>query len=218
MDSGRRIVITYLLEDIAHRNFLTSVVQRIAKDSGVKPGQLEHNVESPGALKKRVSRLKRLASTAQRPRRSKPLAQDTLCDILIVAMDSNCMGLGKRRAALRKLLSGLAHPPADCVVFAIPDPHVELWYLADGRAFNAVFGKGAAPKRPQHKCGKDRYKDILARSLAEMGIRSRLGGPEYGDEIAQELDFSVLSDTDRGFKEFADDLRRAFRQVQSASE
>jgi hypothetical protein len=81
-----------------------------------------------------------------------------------------------------------------------------------------VFGKGAAPKRPQHKCGKDRYKDILARSVAETRIRSRLGGPEYGGEIARAVDLSVLSDADKGFKRFADDLRRAFKQVQSASE
>ena len=107
----------------------------------------------------------------------------------------------------------------DRLVFAVPDPHIERWYLADQRAFNEAVGPAAAPEMPRYKCEQDFYKQLLLDRFAAANVSTLSVGPEFGRPIADKIDFKALERADRkGFKKFTDDLRRAFKQVQLPSE
>jgi hypothetical protein len=204
-----KITITYFMEDAAHEAFMRSIVQRIAKQEGIT--RVSSDVRSArggfkmiGVFKSFVREYSELLWSLDR--------------VLVVIRDCNCMTHNKRLKELKEPLIGLGLGVEDRVVFGLPDPHIERWYIADQRAFNQVIGAHAAPPVPRVKCGKNAYKNILRQALETAGIKSRSGGSEYGGPIAAVVNTDDLQKADHSFKRFADDLRRAFKQVQSASE
>ncbi|MFQ5823667.1 MAG: hypothetical protein ACE5JB_06390 [bacterium] len=42
----------------------------------------------------------------------------------------------------------LTHPLRNRVVYAVPDPHIERWYIMDQRAFKNGIGSNWAPDLP----------------------------------------------------------------------
>lgn len=92
------------------------------------------------------------------------------------------------------------------LVFAIPNPHIERWYLEDQGAWVQVL-PGARAKKIKYKCERDRYKNELKKAIRAAGVEPLLGGAEYGEEIAKALNSQQL---DRSFQDFWRDLRREF--------
>ncbi|MFQ5729854.1 MAG: hypothetical protein ACE5GN_05800 [Waddliaceae bacterium] len=132
-------------------------------------------------------------------------------DLLIVAVDGNCKGHNEKIKELEKCL-GAKHPLRDKVVYAVPDPHIERWYLMDQRAFKEGLGINKAPALPGYKCKKDYYKQILNETLLQSNINALLGGAEYAENIVGKIEkLETLIRQDRGVQDFVDGIRRLLR-------
>ena len=204
-----RITITYFMEDVAHEAFIRPIVQRIAQEEGI--GRVLSDVRCArcgysaiGQFRTFVEGYSHLLWAPDR--------------MLVVVRDCNCMKYNERLKEMKAPLTDMGLGSDDRVVFALPDPHIERWYIADQNAFNDVVGPRTAPPMPRRKCGKNYWKNILHKALEIAGIKSRSGGSEYGGRIAATVNVSDLEGADRSFKKFANDLRRAFRRLQSTSD
>ncbi len=71
--------------------------------------------------------------------------REPFIEILVVALDSDCDAAGKRRDALRA-----ADGFAGKIVLAIPEPHVERWFLLDPQA-PARHGRRRRCSSPRHE-------------------------------------------------------------------
>jgi hypothetical protein len=75
---------------------------------------------------------------------------------------------------MRKQKVGVPH-----LVCAVPDPHIERWYLEDQRALKAVL-PGARPPKLSYRCERGRYKQARRQAIRDAGVEPLLGGAEYG--------------------------------------
>jgi hypothetical protein len=131
--------------------------------------------------------------------------RENLPELVMVATDANCQGFRKRRKQFQKT----AEPIHDQVVFAVPDPHVERWLLLDSAAFKQVLGKACAA--PDQKCGRDRYKNLLAQAVVQSGATPLLGGMEYAQDIVRVMDLEAMQKQDESLGALLDELHRHFR-------
>lgn len=197
----RQIYICYFLEDIAQEGFLKALVSRLLKEKGIPPDCLLHDVRNAsGGRGKALGELRRfLMDISRQP------------DVLVVAIDGDCRGYREMREEIQRTVKQAEYPgPVAC---AVPDPHMERWYLADPDAFQRVLS--VRPECPAYKCERDRYKQALKEALRQAGIVAPLGGVEYGEEIAWSMDIFQVGKADRGFKHFVDDLYEATRALWS---
>lgn len=126
-------------------------------------------------------------------------------DTVVVAIDANCQGVNERR----KIVEQRAGPLRERLLMAIPNPHVERWYMLDGRAFKRLVGRGC--RAPDQKCEKDRYKRLLNLAIREAGVEPLLGGVEYAADLANAMDLERASRSDREFNHFLHDARRRMK-------
>jgi|LJSS01.1.fsa_nt_gb hypothetical protein len=181
-------------EDIAHERFIKALIQRAGAEKNVavqiKVLNATHGSKVWNEFRQYLRELK--AGTA------------SLLDILVVVMDGNCQTAAKVRKDIEEevMKVGLTIPHLIC---AVPDPHIERWYLEDQHAFKKVLPK-VQPRKLRYKCERDRYKRALVEAIRAADIEPLLGGAEYGEEIAQDLDPAKL---DRSFRAFWKDLGAA---------
>ncbi len=199
------ITIGYFLEDVGQERFLVALVERVAKERGVPPDLLRHDKRNAtGGQGKALSELRRFLRDVSRER-ERPF------DLLVAAIDGNCQGYAKRRKEIQATVKRSGY--LGSVVCAVPDPHIERWYLADSSSFRQALGTTVAPEVPPYKCERRRYKEALRRAVYQTGAVAPLGGPEYGHDIARALDFYVVGEADAGFKHLIDQLRAALDQL-----
>ena len=128
--------------------------------------------------------------------------QVSIPDMVVVALDANCKGINEGRDHIQRSVGeGLRN----LVVPAIAEPHIERWFLLDGRAFKKVLGRGC--ETPQEKCEKDRYKKRLVDEILKAGVDPPLGGIEYAEDLAYEMDLKSAGIIDPAFRDFIEDLR-----------
>ena len=179
------IVLGYFLEDIAHAWFLQTLIERIATEQNIPRIALRHELRNvTGGAGTALSELRAFVRDVQR-------SQAYTFDVLIVAIDSNCHRYVERRNQIQHVIEQSRYPGS--VVFAIPDPHIERWYLEDARALQQVLQSDVLPQVPAYKCERDLYKQALRQALKEAGVIALLGGAEYGDDIANAIDLYKLS-------------------------
>lgn len=191
-----KVKVGYFLEDVGQERFLTSLVERVAQEKHF--GKIEHEVRNATGGRGRVlSELRKFL---------RELGQSPLdLDLLVVAIDGNCKSYQKVRKEIHKMVQrSRCHIPVVC---AIPDPHIERWYLADEEALKQVLNIQSVSSLPPYKCERGRYKRALRQTVQNVGIIPPLGGIEYGADIANTLDFYKVGKVDAGFKHFIDDLR-----------
>ena len=181
-------------EDFAHREVIGALVRRLAEEADV-----DIELDWRNAIGGRPQLIGEFRRFLRDLRRQSGLGPD----IVIVATDANCAGLGRREREIPT--PGLACP----VVKAIPDPHIERWLLLDGAAFKAVFGAGC--DAPDMKCARDRYKERLVRAIQGAGTIPNLGGIEYAADIIRAMDLERAGQADKSFRHFTDGLRSVFR-------
>ena len=99
------------------------------------------------------------------------------------------------------------------MILAIPDPHIERWLLLDGAAFKTVFGKGC--DAPDQKCDRNRYKQRLIEAIHATGTIPILGGIEYAEDIIQQININRVTQVDRSFRRFVEELRDTFQSWQT---
>lgn len=196
-----KIRLGYFLEDVGQEAFLISLVSRIAGESGIVPAVLVHDPRSVvGGLGKAISELRRFLLDVRRGHVSP-------YDILIVAIDGNCQGYAAKRDEIRRVAEQAGYRGA--IVCAVPDPHIERWYLVDVDSLRRVLETDVQPDVPANKCERGRYKAALRAVFRQARLIAPLGGAEYGSEIAASLNLYAVGKHDPGFKHFVDDLTAA---------
>ena len=192
-------------EDDGHTALLSPLIERLAGDEGLQVTISERNSAGGAGMVLRSLRSYLLDLNAGR---------EEFLDILVVARDGNCSGFTARHGEITKHVKALY---AGSLVVAVPDPHIEVWYLADPRAPSRALGGDAVAKVPTHKCERHRYKRALREAFREVGIFPVAGGVEYGSDIAGQMDLNGACRDDRSLGRFVDDLRSALRVAGSSS-
>lgn len=194
MTDAAPVRIAALGEDFAHRKVIDALISRVAADLGIPVRSDWRNARrGHGQV---VKELKEYLRDLRR--------QGNWPDLVVVATDANCKGLNARSRQL---------PVDDCpvpVVLAISDPHIERWLLLDGAACREALGHGCAA--PDHKCERDRYKQVLIRAVLDAGIQPSLGGIEFAADIIRAMDLERAARSDVALKRFLDDLRTALER------
>jgi len=190
------IQVTYFLEDIAHEKFIRALVWRVA--SGIPLKEDVRNATYGGRVWFELKQFLRELKADLFP----------IPDVLIVAIDGNCNKASWVRKQIEEEVqrAGISLPFLIC---AVPDPHIERWYLEDQQALSKVL-PGAKTRKLKYKCERDRYKAALKEAIRSAGLEPILGGAEYGEEIALVLEPQRL---DRSFKVFWKDLTYAFTRL-----
>jgi len=206
-----KIQILYFLEDRAQDGFIKAIVERIAKEESIPTSSLITDIRSSERGGSRsVKEFKKFLKDSE-----KTGTEDI--DFLVVAIDGNCKGYGGRTRELEKCVKP-GHPFENRVIYAVPDPHIQRWYIIDQRALKDGVGLNKAPDLPPYKCRQDYYKQVLNQALKDSGVDSLFGGAEYAEMIVDRIDLDLLSGQNAGFQAFIEDLRRAFREFKKRSE
>lgn len=198
---AEKITVGYFLEDIAHERFIKALVERIAADRGLQSGDLIHDVRNATRGSVALREFRRFLRDCVRRR-------EDAFDLIVVAMDGNCTGYVEKREQLLALKEQAGY--GGRVVCAIPNPHIERWYMADAESCRQALRAANPPQCPAYKCEKRRYKRALVEAIRSTGVESLLGGAEFGAEIAQAMDLYRAGQVDNALGHFMDDLRDAF--------
>jgi hypothetical protein len=197
------IRVGYFLEDVAQESFITTLTERIATRVGFSEDDLKHDPRSAvGGHGTVTSELRRFLLDVRRGIEGIP-------DLLVVAIDSNCSGCVAKRNEIDHIVQQTEYPGT--VVHAIPDPHIERWYVADPDALAVAIEADVYPEVPPHKCERGHYKQVIGQTLSQAGIVAPLGGAEYGPEVANALDLYTVCKADSGFRHFVDELQGALQ-------
>ena len=192
------LAIGYFLEDIAHERLLTSLVERMAERLGLA---VLHDVRNASGGRGLVmTELRQYLLDVRAGRLATP-------QVLVVAIDGNCTSYQGRRREIEQVRDRARYQGT--LVCAVPDPHIERWYLADPEALRAAVAGGQPPSLPQRKCERDLYKRALRQAFGGAGITPQLGGAEYAQDIVTQMDLSRAAQADRSLGHFLSDLRSA---------
>jgi len=192
--TSKRIVV--FVEDEGQERLLKALIERVCREEGIH-GSV-HFLSAKGGAARMIHEVGRLLEDLGRGRVRVP-------DLLIVGRDANCNGRGPRQ---KELADATASAPCPTVM-AIPDPHVERWFLIDGHAFKKAVGRGC--QAPDNKCDKDRYKELLGNAVATAGPPPLFGGIEHAEAIVAAMD--LRPGKDDSFDRFIADLRKALRNL-----
>ena len=188
--------INLFVEDVAHEDFLTALIQRFA-DAYI----VEVNIKASSVRGGRgtvITELKQYLRDLQHNIEDLP-------DLVIVGTDSNCKGLSERETEINQVTSDLG----DLVISMVPEPHIERWLLLDSEAFKTVFGKGCPV--PDQKCERGRYKGLLLNAIYEATMVPPLDGIERVEELVYAMNFQRVERSDRSIRRFLTALQRQFR-------
>lgn len=189
--------IAIFVEDFAHEQFLSALVQRLARDYGVEVKLDPRNTRrGHGAV---VREFKQFLRDLQ-------MVGGGFPDLVVVATDANCKGFVERRNEITKATSEV---PAR-IIYAIPDPHIERWLLVDSSAFRNVFGQGC--DAPDQKCERARYKKMLVDAIRKSGVIPSLGGIEFAEDIVKAMDLARAGAADASLRRLVEDLRSIFKE------
>jgi hypothetical protein len=201
-----KIRIGYFLEDRGHEIFLKSLVSRVATESGFREGEWFDDVRAATGGKSIQAYRSFLRDITRR-------GTVIPFDILIVASDGNCKGYQEKKNQLLKIAQNARFSQTELLVFAVPDPHIERWYMSDPQAFNRAFGSGILPILPRYKCKKGHYKKVMQDAIANAEVKPQFGGYEYGQKIVQEMDLYEVARADASLKHFVEDLGDAIKRL-----
>jgi len=194
------ITIGYFLEDIAHAQFITALVNRIALEQKIADSNLHHEIRNAiGGVS--IQEFKRFL-------RDYTQGRENAFDVVIAAIDSNCKSYREMRDQILQSRDQAGY--GGFVVCAVPEPHVERWYLADLAACQRTLGMSNPPQCPPFSCEKGLYKRALIKAIKSTGLVPQLGGAEFGAAIATEMDFYKAGRADPSLGHFIQDMRDAF--------
>jgi hypothetical protein len=199
------IRVLYFLEDRAQENFIKSLVQRVAGDVGIPGKRLTHDIRSARGGSKIINELKKFVRNYLKYDMSG-------FNLVILAVDGNCKGYRERKRELEEFTNEVPGI-TDRVVFAVPDPHIERWYMLDQKAFKNAVGIDKSPDLPAYKCQRDYYKRLIYQVLHDARVNTLLGGVEYAERIVENIeDLELLGQRDPSFKFFVQELKRVLKR------
>jgi len=187
------VAIDLFVEDRAHEEFLKAMLSRIAKQEGklitvrIRSARGGHGRALTELSLYQKSVLKATATMG-------------MPDLIFIAIDANCK---RWNMARKNIEANIEVPFKNLAIVACPDPHIERWYLADPESFSKVVG--VRPKIGKKKCGRERYKAILAKAIVDAGYPPTLGGIEFAQEIVDNMDLYRAGRAERSLKHFLND-------------
>lgn len=193
--------VVFFLEDHAQEALIPNIVRRLINDERKNPIDYDLRVLSSrggGSIRAYKEFIKGVK------KRKTPAA-----DVLIVGSDGNCNGFVKRRTQLNDAVKGV---PYSTIITAIPDPHVERWYLLDSQALAGAAGVPVRAVPPNAKCDKGHYKKLLKDAFAQHNLFPPLGGAEYGPRVAETMDLYAVGVADHALRDFIEQVRDWLRQ------
>jgi hypothetical protein len=221
LEGRNKFKVLYFLEDRGHREFITALTRKIISEvfDGFEV-EIIDDVRSANPIKARHrGEDKRTAEYVGGYKDYlKDLRKSDSFDYnaFIIVMDGNCNGVSKRVQELSK------HVKSDdsfcsIVVYAVPDPHIEKWYVMDVMAFKSGVGLDSAPELPPEKCERNYYKKFLTTIISNgLGSVPSLGGAEYAEDIVNNIDSIYrFAQLDKGCKKFVNDLRALAKRVKT---
>lgn len=198
--------IGYFLDDIAQANFIRALVARVAREQKIDWIDDQPRASSGGKSEEAYrSFLKQL-----RPQR---ITSRMPFDLLVVAIDGNCKGYSECKSQLAGYAITFKYPQPDRIVYAIPDPLIERWYLADPSALAITLGSQEV-STPSPAC-KERqiYKDLIVQSIRSTGIEPQYRGAEYGERVVENMDLYKAGKNDASLKHFLEELAAVLKQL-----
>ncbi len=183
------------VEDRAHEEFLKPLIERMAREAG-KTVRIR-SYSASGGHPRALDELQTFQMLVARGVMglSEP-------DILVVGIDANCHPWSKAR---QRVLDRLSATLRQKVAVACPDPHIERWFMADPGSFERILGR--RPRVGKRKCERDRYKRILASTIAQAGYPAGLGGIEFAVDIVAAMDLYEAGRNEKSLKQFIDAAR-----------
>jgi hypothetical protein len=200
MAVSKRVV--FFLEDSAHEAIIPPLFLRLADKAQVDLECQVLHARGGGS----VSALKEFLSDV----RQSPCLQ---ANLLVVGADANCQGFSTKRDLVEKATSRSRYEHK--FIAAIPDPHVERWYMLDIQALSQAAGVTISTVLPPYKCEKNYYKTLLRKAFIGTEIIPPLGGVEYGPLIAKTMDLYSASKKDHGLADFVEKTRAWLKQSKS---
>lgn len=196
-----KYTVVFFLEDHAQEALIPNIVGRLINEERKNPIDYDLRVLSArggGSIRAYKEFIKGVK------KRKTPAA-----DVLIVGSDGNCNGFVKRRTQLNDAAKGV---PYSTVITAIPDPHVERWYLLDSQALAGAAGVPVQAAPPNAKCDKGHYKKLLKDAFAQHNLFPPLGGAEYGPRVAETMDLYAVGVFDHALRDFIEQVRGWLKQ------
>jgi hypothetical protein len=192
--------LTLFTEDAFHQDFLEALVDRFSREYEVVVTLRPYSVR--GGITKMHYELGEFLRDLQRNLEELP-------DAILAATDANCSSYVERRNLLEGVVADFTQFRY-LMVYAIPDPHIERWMMADAEAFRAVFGRGCT--LPALKCERALYKKLLSQEIFNSGIRAPFGGREYAGDVVREMNLPRAERNEASLGHLLTDLRRLFNQ------
>jgi hypothetical protein len=186
-------------EDRGHESVVRALVERIAKQLGVRV-DIETKTGEGGAGRA-ITEFKAWQRAVQRG-----LLGGTP-DLVIVVVDANSVGARARHAELQGAIIDGIFPH---VAIGCPDPHIEAWLLLDVAAFRLVTG--SPPLAHQPRPGED-HKALYQSSVAASGIPLLTGPMELAPDIIARMEIDKMAAMDRSLASFLSDVRAALRRL-----
>jgi len=193
--------VAFFLEDNAQESFIPPLFLRLAAEAGVSQSQFDLRI----LCSRGGGSLEAFSNFLQQAARFPHLA----ADLLVVGSDANCKGFVERRNQIQKAPGQSVYP---AILTAIPDPHIERWFLLDLPALSEAAKIKLSGAPPAYKCDKSRYKTLLRDVFRNSGVTPLLGGTEYGPRLAQIMDLYAAAKQDPGFGDFISECRRWLKQ------
>lgn len=192
--------VTLFCEDSFHEKFIGAVLTRFRKEQRISVNA--RFLSSQGGLPRIQGEFRDFLRDLSKENTSVP-------DAIIVVVDANCKGYNERKRAMHGIVA--SYPAFEPLIsYAIPDPHIERWMLADPQAFRTVFGRGCTV--PAVKCAKDEYKRLLREEIRQSGIEAPLGGEEYAEDIVQAMDLAHVEGNEPSLGLFLRDIKGLFNR------
>ena len=192
------LTIAYFLEDVAQEALLKALVSRVAVMAGLADSRITHQVRAAAGGTGTMLQSLRLFLRDCRDGDVGPF------DLLVVGRDSDCRGYTQTRQHLEGIISRSGYPGA-CAL-AIPDPHIERWYLLHPQALQLAVGSSVGPSVPPYRCERAHYKRALMNAFRDAA--PQLGGIEWADDVVQHMDFYIAGQNDPAFAYFIQDVRQ----------
>lgn len=196
-----RYTIRFFLEDNAQEAFIRPLVERMIKEGGKDINNYDLSVlysRGGGSIRAYKDFIK------QTKKRNHLRA-----DLLIVGSDGNCNGFNKRKQQLIEAGKEVSYP---IIITAVPDPHIERWYLLDQQALAEAAGVSILAVPPTVKCDKNHYKKLLKEIFIAQNLFPPLGGAEYGPLIATTMNLYDAGTIDHALRDFVDQVRSWLKQ------
>ena len=193
----------YVLEDLAHEEFTPRLFRRIARDLEIE--LTEQSTGHAGGAGSTIRAFRQLLADIRVGNVERP-------DLVVVGIDVDCGQQGNREQQILRACELERYDGP--VLTAEPDPHIEIWYLADPEFIQKLLKSPERPTTPTVRCKRQEYKDRLRSAVLSSSARPAFGGIEYGREIAEGMDLYRAGRNVASLKRFVDTATQRCREYQ----